>query len=470
MQKAVIFLPFSQTVPELYGLRCAKYIRCSHEDQVLHGDTLEAQDEILTDFIARNHLVLVDTFVDEALTARKRYTKRKEFVRLLDGVRRHDFDLIIFTKLDRWFRNIADYHEIQKILDANDVKWKAVTESYDTTTTNGRLYINIRLSVAQDECDRDSDRIKDVFSYKLKNKTYLSGSLPRGLKLDDEKHVVIDEEWRQFALDMFDYFEATNSKRGTLLYLKEKYNMYLCYDTIVRCLRNPLYKGEYRGDADFCEPLIPPERFERIQLLAKRNVRERGTDRKYIFAGLVICSTCNHYMVGHTTKHPRKDGSIYARPAYRCNQHYSSHSCDRSRTYTEEYIEEYFLSHVRDALSDYVAEYEVSGVSPARKNPAAEVARIRGKLKKLYELYVDDLIEKDAYRAEYTALQASLTEATAAAAVTVSRDVDELKELLSGDWEDIYKTFSEEEKNAFWKSFVRCAYIQEDGKIDFIFL
>ena len=160
-------------------------------------------------------MVLVDTFIDEALTARKKFTRRKEFVRLLDGVRSRIFDMILFTKLDRWFRNIGDYHKIQEILEENGVQWKAITESYDTTTTNGRLHINIRLSVAQDECDRDSDRIKDVFAYKLKNKTYLSGSLPRGLKLDDEKHVIIDPEWKQFALDMFDHFEQTNSKRGT---------------------------------------------------------------------------------------------------------------------------------------------------------------------------------------------------------------------------------------------------------------
>lgn len=279
---------FNNGNPDLYGLRAVKYIRCSHDDQVLHGDTLDAQNAILDEFITMNRMQLVDTFIDEALTARKKFTKRKEFVRLLDGVKRHDFDLIIFTKLDRWFRNIGDYHRIQEILDANGVQWKAVTESYDTTTTNGRLYINIRLSVAQDECDRDSDRIKDVFEYKLRNKTYLSGSLPRGLKLDAEKHVVIDDEWKQFALDMFDHFEATNSKRGTLLYLKEKYGMYLCYDTIARNLRNTLYKGEYRGDADFCQALIPPERFDRIQQLAKRNVRQRHTNRTYIFTGLLV--------------------------------------------------------------------------------------------------------------------------------------------------------------------------------------
>lgn len=460
---------YSGSNPELYGLRVAKYIRCSHDDQVLHGDTLEAQNEILDDFILRNRLKLIDTFVDEALTARKKYTKRKEFVRLLDGVEAHKFDLIIFTKLDRWFRNIGDYHKIQEILEANHVQWKAVTESYDTTTTNGRLYVNIRLSVAQDECDRDSDRIKDVFEYKLRNKTYISGSLPRGLKLDAEKHVIIDDEWKQFALDMFDHFEQTNSKRGTLLYLKEKYGIYLCYDTIARNLRNTLYKGMYRDDADFCEPLISPERFDRIQELGKRNVRQRYTNRTYIFTGLLICSSCNHYLVGQTTHRTLADGTAKHYPAYRCNQHYQSHSCDRNRSYREDYVEEYLLQHIRPALSEYVAEYEVTGSNPSRKNPAAEAAKIRKKMQKLYDLYIDDLIEMDVYKKEYETFQQKLKELEAAS-VAPPRDLSDLKKLLNQDYEEIYKTFSPQEKNAFWKSFVQSILVHEDGSMDISFL
>ena len=458
-------------MPELRGLRCAKYIRCSHEDQVLHGDTLDAQNEILDDFIAKNHLVLVDTFVDEALTARKKYTKRKEFVRLLDGVRRHDFDLIIFTKLDRWFRNIADYHKIQEILEANNVQWKAVTESYDTTTTNGRLHINIRLSVAQDECDRDSDRIKDVFNYKLRNKTFISGSLPRGLKLDAEKHVVIDEEWKQFALDMFDHFEATSSKRSTLLFLKEKYEMYLCYDTITRNLRNPLYKGQYRDDPEFCEPLIPADRFDRIQILGKRNVRERGTNRKYIFTGLLVCSSCDHYLAGYTSFYTsRKNGARYASPRYRCSHHHQSHSCPRNQSVAESKIENYLLANIRPALDTYLAEYEVSGAPPSKKNPAAEAARIRSRLKKLYDLFMDDLIDREMYRAEYNALQDKLAEATNAVETSAHRDIDSLKNILSQGWEEMYQSFSIEEKSAFWKSFIRCIRVHENGEMDIIFL
>lgn len=456
--------------PELYGLRVAKYIRCSHEGQVLHGDTLEAQDTLLNEFIEANHMVLVDTFVDEALTARKRYTKRKEFVRLLDGVRAHAFDMILFTKLDRWFRNIGDYHKIQEILDANGVQWKAITESYDTTTTNGRLHINIRLSVAQDECDRDSDRIKDVFAYKLKSKTYLSGSLPRGLKLDAEKHVVIDPEWNQFALDMFDHFEATSSKRSTLLFLQEKYDMYLCYDTIARNLRNPLYKGMYRDDPDFCERTISPERFDRIQRLAIRNVRRRvKTNRTYIFTGLLICSSCNHYLVGAATIRPLADGSEKEYRFYRCNQRYQSHNCDRARSYREQDIEDYLLDHVRPALSQYIAKFEVSAGNVQRKDPAADAGKIRRKLEKLYELFMDDLIDKESYREKYDDLQAQLKKCRAIVSAP-RRDLSEMKELLAQNWEEIYSTFTAAEKNAFWKSFVESILVHEDGSMDISFL
>lgn len=455
--------------PALFGLRVVKYIRCSHDDQVLHGDTLEAQDLILDDFIKTNRLILVDTFVDEALTARKKFNKRKEFVRLLDGVKAHDFDLIIFTKLDRWFRNIGDYHKIQEILEANGVQWKAVTENYDTTTTNGRLHINIRLSVAQDECDRDSDRIKDVFAYKLQNKTYVSGSLPRGLRLDEEKHIIIDPEWNCFALDMFDHFEATCSKRDTQLFLQDKYGIRVCYDTVVRYLKNPLFKGQYRNDPDFCPKTISAERFDRIQKLADKNIRKKRSPRQFIFSGLLVCSSCDHYFVGASTYYKLANGTQVCRKSYRCGYHTESKLCDRSKTYREEYVEEYMLNHIRPALSDYITDFGVATAGTINKNPAGEIAKIERKMKKLYDLFMDDLIDKESYRIEYESFKNQLEELQRCPAPPV-RDVSTVKKLLNEDWESVYRTFSDQEKNVFWKSFVDRVRIYEDGSMDIIFL
>lgn len=451
------------------GVRVVKYIRCSHEGQVEHGDTLEAQNLILDQFIERNHCVLVDTFVDEALTARKKFTRRKEFVRLLEGVKRHDFDLILFTKLDRWFRNIGDYHQIQKILEANGVQWKAVTENYDTTTTNGRLYVNIRLSVAQDECDRDSDRIKDVFAYKLKNKSYISGNTPYGLKLDEEKHVVIDPDRADVVRFIFSTYESTCSKQRTLLKLNKKFRESRSYSFITRCLSNPLYKGQYRDDPEFCEPLIDPDRFDRIQNLLSKNVRERKTRHYYVFSGLILCGVCGCRYSGLYNQYARADGTTSYYSRYRC-RHNRINTCSNKYQVTEKRLEAYLLEHIRPLLRDYVADYEVRAAADAKKDPEEESAKIRKKMKKLYGLYMDDLIERSAYESEYRRFQNQLAELASRPAADPERDLTGVRRLLSEDWESVYKQFDRQEKNVFWKSFIKDIVVYPDGRIEVIFL
>lgn len=455
--------------PDLFGKRVVKYIRCSHDDQVLHGDTLEAQNALLDDFISANHMILVDTFVDEALTARKKYTKRKEFVRLLDGVKAHDFEMIIFTKLDRWFRNIGDYHKIQEILEANGVQWKAITEQYDTTTTNGRLHINIRLSVAQDECDRDSDRIKDVFSYKLRNKSYCSGSLPPGLKLDEEKHVIIDEEKRQMVEDMFNVFESTGSKRRAMTFLQEKYHVSLCYNTIHRCLKNPLYKGEYKGDPDFCPAIISPARFDHLQQLSDCNVRVRRNNRVYIFSGILICSSCGCRMPGNSHYKKMADGSEKVYTSYRCPSHGISNRCDRAARMKEETVETYLLNNLRTVMLDFIVRYDIAATGQAKRNPEEEAAKIQRKIKKLYDLFMEDLIDKEQYRNEYTRFQEELKNIQTAPSKP-EYTLTTMQNLLSQPWEEIYTTFTRQEKNAFWKSIIRSIVVQNNGNMDVHFV
>ena len=132
-------------------------------------------------------------------------------------------------------------------------------------------------------------------------------------------------------------------------------------------------------------------------------------------------------------------------------------------------MEKYLLAHIRPALSEYIAEYEVNGCSPAQKSPAAEAAKIQKKLKKLYDLFMDDLIDKESYRREYESLQAKLSEAKSAADAP-HRNLADLKSILSQGYEEIYQTFSPTEKNAFWKSFVQSVLMYEDGSMDITFL
>ena len=138
------------------------YERVSSEEQAKHGYSLDAQHEALTEFCRKHNHVILGIYRDEGISARKPYTKRPAMLKLLEDVETVKPDIILFTKLDRWFRNIKEYYKVQDILDHCKVDWKAINEEYDTSTASGRLYVNIKLSIAQDEADRTSERVKAI--------------------------------------------------------------------------------------------------------------------------------------------------------------------------------------------------------------------------------------------------------------------------------------------------------------------
>ena len=175
-------------------MRVALYIRVSSEEQAVHGLSIEAQTEALTAWAEEKHAYVVGRYVDAGISARKKASKRPELQRLLEDVRNGDIDLIVFTKLDRWFRNIAEYYKVQEILEAYHVNWKTIQEDYDTSTASGRLKVNIMLSVAQDEADRTGERIKAVHESKLLRNEPISGKVPFGYKIENKRLVIVPED------------------------------------------------------------------------------------------------------------------------------------------------------------------------------------------------------------------------------------------------------------------------------------
>lgn len=175
-------------------------------------------------------------------------------------------------------------------------------------------------------------------------------------------------------------------------------------------------------------------------------------------------------MCGTVTYRRMADGSEKMYKNYRCNFKAQSKLCDRGKTYREADLEEYMLAHIRPALSDYIAKYEVTAASTVQKNPVTEIAKIERKMKKLYDLFMDDLIDKEAYRSEYDKFKAQIKELQKCSTAAPMRSLDSVKKLLSEDWEAVYHTFSDQEKNTFWKSFVESVLVYEDGSMDIRFL
>ncbi len=189
------------------------YVRVSTEEQAVHGLSIEAQTAALENWAQANQCKVVGIYTDAGISARKPASKRPALQRLLAGVRAREGDLILFTKLDRWFRNISEYYKVQEVLERYHVSWKTIQEDYDTTTASGRLKVNIMLSVAQDEADRTGERIQFIFQDKVQRGEVISGKVPLGYKIENKK-MVIDPATAPIARDIFQQYLALRSVRG----------------------------------------------------------------------------------------------------------------------------------------------------------------------------------------------------------------------------------------------------------------
>ena len=256
-------------------IRVALYIRVSGEEQKIKGLSLEAQQERLETYAKERGWIITGTYIDAAKTARKNLHKRTEFQRMMESVKRNEVDILLFARLDRWFRSVADYYKVMEILQAHNCDWKTTDEEYDTTTANGRLYINVKLSIAQNEADIDGERIDVVFDSKIAHGTVVSGSCPYGFRVNEEKRLEIIPDDAAIVQDAFNYFESSASQRATTKYIREKYGVNWCYATFHRMLIEELYTGVYnrsnRYNANFCPAIIDREQFDRVQTLLKKN-------------------------------------------------------------------------------------------------------------------------------------------------------------------------------------------------------
>lgn len=167
-------------------------------------------------------MILVDTYIDDGISGQK--LKRDDFQRLIDDVRAGRIDLIIFTRLDRWFRNLRHYLNTQDILDKHGVSWTAIEQPYfDTSTPHGRAFVNNSMIWAELEAQNDSDRILGVFDDKVDNGEVLSGSTPLGYRIVN-KHLVPDDD-APTAVAIFQYYRKTGNLSMTLRYMESEFGL-----------------------------------------------------------------------------------------------------------------------------------------------------------------------------------------------------------------------------------------------------
>lgn len=429
--------------------RVALYVRVSGEEQKVKGLSLEAQQERLEEYAKARGWVITGIYVDAAKTARKNMHKRLEFQRMMESVKRDEVDILLFCRLDRWFRSVADYYKVMDVLNAHKCEWKTVDEEYDTTTANGRLYINVKLSIAQNEADICGERIDVVFDSKIEHGTVVSGSCPFGYRVNSEKRLEICQEEAEIVRDAFNHYESSVSQRGTVKYIRENYGVNWCDATFRRMLQEKLYSGIYdragRINENFCQPIISKKQFDHVQVLLKKNARYAPSGKVYIFTSILTCAECGHKLVGYKSK------DFYY---YRCNQHFKRGRCNHNHSVREDRIEQWIFSKLKNELDRRKKEYEMQTAEKKREHLGKERAALKGKLSRLRELYVNKLIEIDDYKKDYEIYTAALRNLPEPAAEQTP-NFEAVEKLLANDFKEVYNSLSREDKRSIWRSTIK---------------
>jgi DNA invertase Pin-like site-specific DNA recombinase len=277
-------------------LRCAIYTRKSTEHNLdLEFNSLDAQRDACEAYIksqAHEGWRLVRTRYDDGGLSGASLD-RPALQELLGDVRGGKIDVIVVYKVDRLTRSLADFAKLVELFDQYSVSFVSITQSFNTTSSMGRLTLNVLLSFAQFEREVIGERVRDKIAASKRKGIWVGGPIPLGYATVNKKLVVVPEE-AETVRTMFRFYlkygsvgalaeELTRrkvvSKVRSLANGRTQDGSPYSVGALAHFLKNRFYIGEvvYRGEihAGEQEPIIDRSMFDAVQAKLSENVRAR---------------------------------------------------------------------------------------------------------------------------------------------------------------------------------------------------
>jgi site-specific DNA recombinase len=307
-------------------VRCAIYARVS-TDQGLDQEfnSLDAQREATEAYIkSQAHegwICLKETYDDGGFSGGS--WERPALQQLLDDVKARKLDVIVVYKVDRLTRSLADFAKLVELFDANGVSFVSVTQSFNTTSSMGRLTLNVLLSFAQFEREVTGERIRDKFAASKKKGMFMGGIVPYGYRLQNRKLLIDPPEAEKVKMIFSLYLELESlpklAVRLAELGIHSRKRIYGEGKTIggqpfrvgalSHILSNRVYIGEVRHHKQHYpgehEAILDKTTFEAVQAgLAARLNRENLTSHRSHapLRGLLFDSKGNKMIPTHANK------------------------------------------------------------------------------------------------------------------------------------------------------------------------
>lgn len=217
---------------------------------------------------------------------------------LLDDVRAGKIDIIVVYKVDRLTRSLADFAKLVELFDAHGVSFVSVTQSFNTTTSMGRLTLNVLLSFAQFEREVTGERIRDKIAASKKKGIWMGGNVPYGYRVESRKLLIVPEEAVGVRM-IFERYLALASVPALVSELRERGfvtrhrkltsgriigGVPLTNGPLAAILKSRIYLGEisHRGQSfpGEHEPIIDQELFAAVQNTLAANNRRSGEKQR----------------------------------------------------------------------------------------------------------------------------------------------------------------------------------------------
>ncbi len=379
-------------------IRCAIYTRKSSEEGLEQDfNSLDAQREACEAYVkSQRHegWAAISTRYDDGGFSGGTMN-RPALERLLEEIEAGKVDVVVVYKVDRLTRALADFAKIIERFDENGVSFVSVTQQFNTTSSMGRLTLNVLLSFAQFEREVTGERIRDKIAASKKKGMWMGGSVPLGYEAKDRSLVINQEEAERVRTLFQLYLELRSVQKvrneAEHLGIRSKTGVIIEPGALYRLLQNPVYIGKIRHKDQVYEglhdPILDEDTWDAVQQQLEKNRvdRKNGTGARHpsLLAGKLFDDAGHPFTPSHAVKQGKRYRYYIERTAVRGG----AGGCPKKKRIAAAEIEGLVANAVRGLLR---APSELVEALAAEDLPPGDVRRLVEKAAGLAGQFRDD--------------------------------------------------------------------------------
>ena len=315
-------------------MRCAVYTRKSSEEGLdQEYNSIDAQRDAGHAYVASQRaegwIAVADDYDDPAFSGGN--MERPGLKRLMADIEAGKIDVVVIYKIDRLTRSLADFSKMVEVFERQGVSFVSVTQQFNTTTSMGRLMLNVLLSFAQFERGVTGERIRDKIAASKRKGMWMGGVPPLGYDVQNRR-LVRNESEAKTIRHIFQRFvelgssttlvkelklDGVTSKAWTTQDGKVRDGKPVDKGLIYKLLNNRTYLGELRHKEQWYQaehpPIVERELWDGVHAILATNGRVRGNDTRatthFLLKGIVFGSDGRALSPWHSTK--KKSGRRY---------------------------------------------------------------------------------------------------------------------------------------------------------------